>query len=108
MEVSIVGGGCTLSLRCWIASNEIDVVDVNVDVLILVKTSLLTVVSQFWVAAVSEKGEGRSSQVRFLRFFSFNSIQPQVVSKTPGPRHLSMITSIGREVFQVLSVSLAS
>ena len=26
----------------------------------------------------------------------------QVVSKTPGPRHLSMITSIGREVFQVL------
>jgi len=40
---------------------------------------------QFWVAAVSEKGEGRSSQV---------------VTKTPGPRHLSMITSIGREVFQ--------
>ena len=25
----------------------------------------------------------------------------QVVTKTPGPRHLSMITSIGREVFQV-------
>ena len=24
-----------------------------------------------------------------------------MVTKTPGPRHLSMITSIGREVFQV-------
>jgi len=40
---------------------------------------------QFWVSAVTEKGEGRSSQV---------------VSRTPGPRRLSMITSIGREVYQ--------
>ena len=32
---------------------------------------------------------------------TFSPICAQVVTKTPGPRHLSMITSIGREVFQV-------
>eukprot|EP00090_Calanus_glacialis_P038689 TRINITY_DN6743_c0_g1_i1.p1 TRINITY_DN6743_c0_g1~~TRINITY_DN6743_c0_g1_i1.p1 ORF type:complete len:1180 (-),score=156.79 TRINITY_DN6743_c0_g1_i1:583-4122(-) len=40
---------------------------------------------QFWVTASTKKGEGRSSQV---------------VSKTPSMRHITQITSIGREIFQ--------
>ena len=80
--------------------------------MLLMKISSMTMVSQFWVTAVTEKGEGRSSQVsfKFLAFLKCGQhwlsktlkLVFQVVSKTPGPRHLSMITSIGREVFQVL------
>ena len=40
---------------------------------------------QFWVTAATKKGEGRSSQI---------------VSKTPSMRHITQITSIGREVYQ--------
>ena len=46
--------------------------------MLLMKISSMTMVSQFWVTAVTEKGEGRSSQVSF-RFSAFLKVWSTLV-----------------------------
>ena len=63
---------CHFDLSHKIASIEINSEDLDgaFGVMLLMKISSMTMVSQFWVTAVTEKGEGRSSQVSF-RFSAF-------------------------------------